>query len=101
MIDQQATAEPPGSKRLFYPPSLGKQNESSGEVRTSDNLDRNAQMPQRRLEAPHIGAISGYTDNPGEERTDLADQSDTAIAILHAPSVTCTANMLPWLSARM
>ena len=75
MIDQQTTTEPPGAKRLLHAPSLWQQDKALGEVWASDDLNQDVQARQRRLEPPHIGAVSGREDDPGEERTHTANQT--------------------------
>src|SRR3712207_2784863 len=85
VIDQQATAKPPGSKGLFYAPALGEQHKALRKVWASDDLDRDAQARQHGLKAPRIRAVGSYAYDPREERTHLTDQIDATVAVLHGP----------------
>lgn len=67
MVDQQPTAEPPGSKGLLDTPPLWQQDKAFGEFWASDNLDSYAQSAQCHLEAPRVGAIRDHKQEPGEK----------------------------------
>jgi hypothetical protein len=82
VIDEQTSAEPPGSERLLDAPPLRKEGKTFGEVRAADDLDGHMQARQRPLEAPGIGAVGGREDKPRKQRSDLVDQIDAAIAVL-------------------
>ena len=82
MINKQASAEPSDTKGLFDPPSLGQQDETLGELWAAHDLDGDVQAHHRGFEPPGVGAVGDDEDDPGEERLDLAHQSDAAVTIL-------------------
>src|SRR5512142_804780 len=100
MINEQASAEPRDTECLFDPPSLGKQDETLGELRVAHDLDCDVQARHHGFEPPSIGAIGDDEDNPREECLDLAHQIDAASRSWTAPSVTSPARRWPRLSAR-